>query len=210
MEDFDYYRQIPYRVEISQDQQTKQYIAFYPDLPDCSAVGATVEEAIRNAERAKAKWFIRKQCQQDMPSSDWRATDEHNAIDLCMQGRSPLRVAAYIRSNVPNNGLRSPLDLQKRLYETVITGHPGWKLAGIFIDKGSAMHLQNRPGLQQLLAECEDGAIDVIICKNLSRLYRSIPETLSLVERLAKHDPPIGVYFEAEDTFSLSAEGFEG
>ena len=118
-------------------------------------------------------------------------------------------MAAYIREVVPNNGLRSPLDLQRQLYENVISGHPSWILAGIYIDKGSAVALEGRPGLTNLLGDCEKGMIDVIICKNISRISRNMMITLDLIHKLEQYDPPIGIYFEAEQIFTLGAEGFE-
>lgn len=214
MEDRAYYKQIPYRLEIVQDPVTLVFHAEYPDLPGCTASGQTMEEAIRNAEEHKAQMLMGNCTGVDTENhadniQKFYSTHEHDAIDRYMSDRVPLKVAAYIRETVPRNGLRSPLDLQYQLYESVITGHPGWKLAGIYTDKGNAMQLKNRPGLQQLLRDCEAGKIDIILCKNMKRLFLDISEVIELLQHLADYAPPIGVFFEAENTFSLTAEGFD-
>lgn len=209
MEETSYYKQLPYRLEITQDLATKLYKAEYPDLPGCFAIGSTIDRAIHNAEARKAEWFSKGSHENKEHEEKYYATHDHDMIDQYMRDRMPLRVAAYIRETVPNNGLRSPLILQQKLFETEIAGHPGWIFAGTFIDKGQAQLLKNRPGLLTLISECEAGNIDVVICRNISRLFRFVPDVIKLTDHLKELDPPVGVYFEAEATFSLSAEGLE-
>ena len=169
----------------------------------------TLELAIRDAEKRKGEWLSEKEHglnPAENSGSRYYVTHEHDIVDSYMKDRMPLRVAAYIREKVPNNGLRSPLELQRQLYETMISGHPGWQFAGAFMDKGSSLQLKNRPGLQALLASCGKGEIDVIICRNMSRLHESAGTVLEMVQHLADLETPVGVYFEAEETFSLRPE----
>lgn len=46
------------------------------------------------------------------------------------------RVAAYVRVSTDNDEQTSSYELQKNYYTEYITGHPGWKLVGIFADEG--------------------------------------------------------------------------
>ena len=51
------YMQLPYRLELVQDMQEGGYVASYPELPGCITCGATLEEAVSNAEDAKRAWL---------------------------------------------------------------------------------------------------------------------------------------------------------
>lgn len=51
------YMQLPYRLELVQDMQEGGYVASYPELPGCITCGATLEEAVANAEDAKRAWL---------------------------------------------------------------------------------------------------------------------------------------------------------
>lgn len=205
MEEMDYYKQLPYRLEISPCDGVPKFRAEYPELPGCQVTGMTLREVIQNAEASKAKWLM----ENSHTCKSYYSTHEHDMIDQYMKERLPLNVAAYIRENVPKNGLRSPLELQRRLYESIIMGHPNWKLAGVFLDKGNAMQLQNRPGLRQLLTACATGQVDVILCKNMSRLFIRAKDVEYFTKQLSVYNPPIAVFFEAEKFLSLSANALE-
>lgn len=112
MEDISYYKQLPCSIESTQDPVTKHFRAGYPDIPGCFATGVTIDKAIRNAETRKAEWFSQRRHDHDGHDEKYYATHDHDMIDEYMKDRMPLRVAAYIRETVPNNGLRSPLILQ--------------------------------------------------------------------------------------------------
>jgi len=210
MEELSYYKQLPYRLEITHDPVSKLYHAEYPDLPGCAATDKTLKIAIQKAELLKAEWCLQGASGSEKASSEndeYYATHDHDLIDTYMADRKPLRVAAYIRETVPKNGLRSPLELQQHLFESEISGHPGWSFAGTYIDKGEAQLVKNRPGLMSLLADCEAGNIDVVICRSISRLFRFVPDAIKLTNHLVNLTPPVGVYFEKEETFTLSSEG---
>lgn len=53
----DYYMSLPYRLEIIPDPDEGGYAVRYPDLPGCLSVGDTIDEALTNAEDAKAAWI---------------------------------------------------------------------------------------------------------------------------------------------------------
>lgn len=207
MESLDYYRQIPMRLEIMSDRKTGLFMASYLELPGYVAYGKTMREAIKEAEENKGKWYSdynSYQIEENKEQHHGIASHEHDIIDQYTKDRRPLRVAAYIREVIPRNGLRSPIVLQRYLYESMISGHPGWVLVDTYIDTGNAMPLKDRPGLSRLLRDCCSGKVDVIICKNSFRLFRNSGTLIELIHNLAEFDPPVGVYFEAERTFSLA------
>ena len=53
----EYYMSLPYRLEIIPDPDEGGYAVRYPDLPGCLSVGDTIDEALTNAEDAKAAWI---------------------------------------------------------------------------------------------------------------------------------------------------------
>ena len=57
MKKTDPYMDIPYRLEIIPDIEEGGYAVRYPDLPGCISSGDTIEEALKNAEDAKAAWI---------------------------------------------------------------------------------------------------------------------------------------------------------
>lgn len=57
MKTIEYYKNLPYRLEIVPDTEEGGYVARYPELPGCITVGDTPEEAVRNAEDAKESWL---------------------------------------------------------------------------------------------------------------------------------------------------------
>ena len=55
-----------------------------------------------------------------------------------------------------------------------------------------------------MIAECKVGKIDLIITKSVSRFARNVVDFLGMVRMLSERNPPIGVFFEAENIFSLN------
>lgn len=57
MKNIDYYMNLPYRFEIQPDPDEGGYAVRYLDLPGCLTVGATLDDAIKNAQEAKREWL---------------------------------------------------------------------------------------------------------------------------------------------------------
>ncbi|MCR5663216.1 MAG: type II toxin-antitoxin system HicB family antitoxin [bacterium] len=57
MKNLDYYMSLPYRLEIQPEPDEGGYAVCYPDLPGCLTVGATLDDAIKNAQEAKREWL---------------------------------------------------------------------------------------------------------------------------------------------------------
>ena len=55
--DIQYYMDFPYKMEIIKDSVETGYIVSFTDLSGCLTCGATMEEAIANAEDAKKEWI---------------------------------------------------------------------------------------------------------------------------------------------------------
>lgn len=84
--------------------------------------------------------------------------------------------------------------------------HDNWVLAGIYSDEGiSGTKKETRPALQRLLQDCENGRIDRIVTKSLSRFARNTADCLEMVRPLL--DLGIPIYFEKENINMLDSKG---
>lgn len=114
------------------------------------------------------------------------------------------RIAVYVRVSTDNLQQTSSYELQKNYYEDMILRHPNWTLAGIYADEGiSGTSLMHRDAFNQMIEDCKDGKIDMIITKSVARYTRNIIDGVSNVKMLKKLPNPVGVYFETDGIFSL-------
>jgi len=115
------------------------------------------------------------------------------------------RVAVYVRVSTDDVRQTSSYELQKKYYEEFVIRHPKWELVAIYADEGiSGTSLKKRDKFNEMIADCKAGKIDLIITKSVSRFARNVVDFLGMVRMLTEHQPPIGVFFEAENIFSLN------
>ena len=116
------------------------------------------------------------------------------------------RVAAYARVSLETDKLTHSLSAQTSYYSKFIRQKPDWTLAGIYADSFiSGTETSNRTEFNRLIADCELGKIDVVLCKSISRFARNTVDLLRTVRRLKELG--IEVRFEKENINSLSEEG---
>ena len=85
--------------------------------------------------------------------------------------RRQLRVAAYCRVSTSLEAQQNSYEAQKEYYTDKILSNPDWTLAGIFSDKGiSGTSVEKRDGFQRMIRWCQQGKIDLILTKSISRL----------------------------------------
>jgi DNA invertase Pin-like site-specific DNA recombinase len=100
-------------------------------------------------------------------------------------GRRTLRCAIYTRKS-SDEGLDqsfNSLDAQREACASFIASqkHEGWTaLPTLYDDGGFSGGSLNRPGLQRLLADAENGAIDVVVVYKVDRLTRSLSDFAQL------------------------------
>ena len=123
------------------------------------------------------------------------------ALDL-PSGDIYVRVAVYIRTHhcsLAENAYHS-LDLQKCHYEELLCNLPGYRLIHVYHD---APHTSCRSAFHRMLNDCESGKIDLIITKSMSRFAPTLKECMTTVQKLRALQPPVGVFFETENIFTL-------
>ena len=116
------------------------------------------------------------------------------------------RVAAYCRVSTGMAEQEGSFETQKQYYESYIGRNPGWELAGIYADKGiSGTHMKNRPAFQQMISDCKNGKIEIVVTKSISRFSRNTVEFIETIRMLGSLG--IAVYFEKENINTLSTAG---
>jgi DNA invertase Pin-like site-specific DNA recombinase len=101
------------------------------------------------------------------------------------QEKPRLRVAAYCRVSTDMEEQQTSFEGQVNAYTEMIRTKPGWTLAGIYADPGiSGTSVKKRPEFQRMLSDCENGKIDLIITKSISRFARNTLECLTYVRHL--------------------------
>ena len=119
--------------------------------------------------------------------------------------KKKIRVAAYCRVSTDSDEQMISLDAQKAHYESYIKLNDEWEYAGLYYDEGiSGTKVDARSGLLSMLSDCEDGKIDLIITKSISRFARNTTDCLEMVRKLI--DLGIYIIFEKEKIHTGSME----
>lgn len=127
-------------------------------------------------------------------------------IDIFGDGRI-FRTCAYCRVSTDNDAQLSSFELQQAHYTQVASSHPNWDLKRIYADEGiSGTSLKNRNEFNEMIAACEAGEYDLIVTKSVSRFARNLVDCISLIRKLKRLNPPVGVIFETDNLNTLSED----
>lgn len=114
------------------------------------------------------------------------------------------RVGVYVRVSTDDVRQTTSFELQKKYYEDFVSGHSNWTLIKVYADEGiSGTSLRNRNAFKEMIRDAEDGKLDLIITKSVSRFARNTIDLLGTVRMLSHLKNPVGVFFESECLFSL-------
>lgn len=117
------------------------------------------------------------------------------------------RVAVYARVSTDDPNQTSSYELQKNHYQDYVSQVPNWSLVKIYADEGiSGTSLNHRDAFKEMIQDCLDGKIDLIITKSVSRFARNTEDCLHYMRRLKALTPPVGIKFETEGIFSLNSD----
>ncbi len=113
------------------------------------------------------------------------------------------RVCAYCRVSTDSREQQNSFTAQLKYYTALIENQENWQFAGIYADEArSGTRLQKRDDFLRMLKDCEDGKVDMIITKSLTRFARNTVDSIQAIRRLKELG--ISVYFEKEHIDSLS------
>jgi len=120
---------------------------------------------------------------------------------------SEKRVAVYARVSTDDARQTSSYELQKNHYRDVVSQHSEWTLVEIYADEGiSGTSLQHRDSFIRMIDDCKAGKIDLIITKSVSRFARNVVDCISYVRQLAALSPPVGIFFETDNIYTLDSK----
>ena len=122
-------------------------------------------------------------------------------------GRKKLNVGAYCRVSTAEEEQHDSFENQVEHYTSMIEAKDEWDLVEIFGDDGiTGTSAEKRPAFRRMMKMCEQGKIDLIITKSISRFSRNTLVTLEYVRRLKLMG--IGIIFEKENinTLEVSSE----
>lgn len=117
----------------------------------------------------------------------------------------PYKVGVYIRY-FNQTRYENYLDYHKKQFADTLTLCPKWALVDFYIDEGStAPNMESAPAWSQLLDDCLDGKVNLILTQKVSNISKNTSEVTLCSRLLAAQDPPIGIYFISEDIFTLAS-----
>lgn len=117
-----------------------------------------------------------------------------------------LRVCAYARVSKETDRLLHSASTQISNYSKLIQSNREWEYVGVYSDIGiSGLDTKARDGFNQLIEDCENGKIDIILTKSISRFARNTVDLLETVRYLKTLN--VEVRFERENINSLSSDG---
>lgn len=109
-------------------------------------------------------------------------------------GEQKTHVAAYCRVSTFDESESGSFELQKQIYLEWIQNTPNWELAGIYADQGaSGTSIKKREQFQQMLEDCRQGKIDLILAKSISRFARNQLDFISIYRELKALPHPVGI-----------------
>lgn len=122
---------------------------------------------------------------------------------ITQQLRPKKRVCAYCRVSTDSREQHNSFEVQQSYYKDFIENNEDWEFAGIYADEArSGTKLQKREEFLRMLKDCENGRIDMIVTKSITRFARNTVDSIQAIRRLKELD--INVYFEKEHINSLS------
>ncbi len=118
-----------------------------------------------------------------------------------------LRTAAYCRVSTMSDTQDGSFEVQCEYYENLIKGNPDMEFVGVYGDHGkSGRTMKGRGELNRLIKDCEDGKIDLILTKSISRFARNMLECVETIRHLRENGVVVRFEKEGLDTDSMGGE----
>ncbi len=116
------------------------------------------------------------------------------------------KVAAYIRVSTDSSDQDNSYEIQERHFNQLLSGNSGWMSAGIYSDYGlSGTNEKKRIGFRRLLRHCQEGRIDRVVCKSISRFARNTSDFISALKIMDDYNVTILFEKEAVDTGEMGS-----
>ena len=135
------------------------------------------------------------------------AQKENSSGQSTGDGKGLKRAAAYCRVSTNRDMQDGSFEMQCAHYKKRIEDDPTLTLAGIYGDHGkSGRSVKGRKELNRLLKDCEDGKVDIIYTKSISRFARNTLDCIHYVRLLKSWGIPVIFEKECIDTSNMNSE----
>ena len=116
-----------------------------------------------------------------------------------------LRAAAYCRVSTELEEQEGSFEWQMRHYTELLSGNLDVELVQVYGDEGySGRYADRRPEFMRMLQDCENGKIDIIYTKSISRFSRNLADCATTIRR--PKELGIAVIFEKEGINSMDSQ----
>lgn len=116
---------------------------------------------------------------------------------ICPPKRSKEKVAAYCRVSTTHDEQLHSMEAQVEHYTNMIKERTDWDFAGVYHDTKTGRNITNRPCFRQMLSDCREGKITLILTKTMSRFCRNTVDMLIILKEL--HELKVHILFENEN-----------
>lgn len=117
-----------------------------------------------------------------------------------------LNVAAYCRVSTRFDQQENSYENQVKYYSEKIASNPKWCLVGIYADQGKpATSTKQRESFNDMIVDCYNGKIDMILTKSISRFARNTVDCLRIIRELKERQ--IRIIFEKENIDTMDSTG---
>ena len=135
---------------------------------------------------------------------------EHRAWLKSIKHERPLpqhsfKVAVYIRyfNQTKHDDY---LEYHKQQFLSTIALCPNWEFVGFYVDEGgTAPNMESAEAWSQLLQDCYDEKVNLIITQKASNVSKKHIELSFCARILAALAKPVGIYFISEDIYTLAS-----
>lgn len=117
-------------------------------------------------------------------------------VHVSPQLLSRKKVAAYCRVSTLQEKQYHSLAAQQQYCVRLIHSHPEWAFVGVYAGQTSGRNNIKMRAFQQMLEDCRQGKIDLILVKSISRMGRNTVQFLQACNELKQLG--VDVYFEVE------------
>ena len=119
------------------------------------------------------------------------------------QPQKKLKVCAYARVSTSSRAQADSYVAQVEYYTKKIENNPLWEFAGVYADEGiTGTKVKGRDEFKTMITACEDGDIDLILTKSITRFARNTVECIQTIRRLKAIG--VGIIFEKEGINTLT------
>lgn len=118
----------------------------------------------------------------------------------------PRRVGIYARVSTQHEAQIHALKNQLQWYSEELKKHPNWTVVDYYIDEGiTGTQARKRKDFLRMIEDAEQGKIDLIVTREVSRFSRNAKETLAYSQDLEAIG--VEIYFISQDIWSFTEQG---